>query len=79
METIQTPIIETETTEAVAAAEKVAGERVEDTADGVSKALGPPTVVLGDNLVYALAARDTLTFEVQAGRVRAVTWTWDVD
>ena len=47
--------------------------------DGVRAALGPPTVMLGDNLVYALAARDTITFEVQAGRVRAVTWTWDVE
>lgn len=49
------------------------------TADGVRASLGAPAAVLGDNLVYALAARDTVTFEVQAGRVRAVTWTWDVD
>ena len=48
-------------------------------ADGVRATLGAPTVMLGDNLVYALAARDTITFEIQAGRVRAVTWTWDVD
>jgi hypothetical protein len=45
----------------------------------VRAALGAPTVVRGPTLGYALGARDTLVFELFGGRVRAVTWSWDVD
>jgi hypothetical protein len=45
----------------------------------VRAALGEPTIVRGPTLGYALGARDTLVFELFGGRVRAVTWSWDVE
>lgn len=46
-------------------------------------ALGPPSRLYGENLVYTLPSghdgRDTLTFEVKAGVVQALSWNWDVD
>ena len=49
----------------------------------VRAALGPPARLRGEHLVYTLdAARplaDTLTFEVQDGRVRALAWSWDAE
>lgn len=45
----------------------------------VREVLGAPTVVRGKALGYRLAGRDTLVFELFEGRVRAVTWSWDVD
>lgn len=53
-------------------------------ASSVVAALGPPSRVYGENLVYAIdpqhrTTKDAVTFEISAGRVRAVTWNWDVD
>ena len=45
----------------------------------VREVLGAPTVVRGKALGYRLSGRDTLVFELFEGRVRAVTWSWDVD
>jgi hypothetical protein len=45
----------------------------------VRELLGAPATVRGPTLGYALGARDTLLFELFEGRVRAVTWSWDVD
>lgn len=52
-------------------------------ASSVRAALGPPLRVFGESLVYALGPerprRDTITFEADAGIVRAVSWNWEVD
>jgi len=49
----------------------------------VRAALGTPAQQRGEHLVYPLdPARplaDTLTFEVQDGRVRALAWSWDAE
>jgi hypothetical protein len=45
----------------------------------VRAVLGAPATVRGPTLGYALGTRDTLLFELFEGRVRAVTWSWDVD
>jgi hypothetical protein len=45
----------------------------------VRAVLGAPASARGPTLGYALGARDTLLFELFEGRVRAVTWSWDVD
>jgi hypothetical protein len=53
------------------------------TAASVRARLGAPLSSVGETLSYSLSAeragRDTLTFEVEGGIVRAVTWNWDVD
>lgn len=43
--------------------------------------LGPPATQPGGQLAYAFdaAGRNTLSFELRDGLVRAVAWTWDVD
>lgn len=50
-------------------------------ASDILATLGAPARRFGENLVYALGneGRDTLTFEVEGGVVRAVSWYWDVD
>ena len=49
----------------------------------VRATLGPPSTTPGQNLEYPLgagkASRDTVTFEIQAGRVQAISWLWEVD
>ena len=44
---------------------------------------GPPAREFGESMAYSLdprrPGRDTLTFEVGAGIVRAVSWSWDVE
>ena len=45
----------------------------------VRELLGAPTLARGRALGYALSPRDTLVFELFEGRVRAVSWSWDVD
>jgi hypothetical protein len=45
--------------------------------------LGPPTHQRGDSFSYLLdpsrPAGDSITFEIEAGRVRAIAWNWKVD
>jgi hypothetical protein len=52
-------------------------------ADSISAMLGPPARRFGDSLVYstnpAQPGRNTITFEVSAGVVRALSWNWEVD
>lgn len=50
-------------------------------AAAVRAALGAPQRQFGENLVYGLrsGAQDSLTFEVKAGIVDALSWNWDVD
>jgi hypothetical protein len=52
-------------------------------AAAVRSRLGPPHSTAGESFGYLLRpppdGRDTLTFEVEAGIVRAVAWTWEVD
>lgn len=45
----------------------------------VLAALGPPAARPAGNLRYDLTPRDTLSFELWQGRVRAVSWSWHVD
>lgn len=53
------------------------------TGASVRARLGAPLSTIGETLSYSLSAeragRDTLTFEVEGGIVRAITWNWDVD
>jgi hypothetical protein len=49
------------------------------TAASVRAGLGAPSSTRGGSFGYAIGKRDTLTFEVWSGRIRAVTWSWDVD
>jgi hypothetical protein len=53
------------------------------TAASVQTRLGAPYRSAGESLSYSLRAqqpgRDVLTFEVEAGIVRAVTWSWEID
>jgi len=52
-------------------------------AQAVRAGLGAPAREFGESLVYSLDprrdGRDTLTFEVRGGVVRALNWSWDVD
>ncbi len=45
--------------------------------------VGQPNRTYGENLVYALdakrPAKDTITFEITSGYVRAVSWNWEVE
>jgi len=49
----------------------------------VRAALGVPFSTQGESFSYSLSpsrpGQDTLAFEVQAGVVRAVTWSWEID
>jgi hypothetical protein len=53
------------------------------TPQNVRARLGAPYSAAGESFSYSLRAerpgRDTLTFEVEGGIVRAVTWSWDID
>ena len=49
----------------------------------IRSVLGAPSRMYGESLVYSLDPKrpdqDTLTFEVTAGVVHAVSWSWDVE
>jgi hypothetical protein len=52
-------------------------------AASVRSVLGAPARVFGESMAYSLDAqrpgRDTLTFEVAAGVVHAVSWSWELE
>jgi hypothetical protein len=48
---------------------------------GVRSALGPPTKIDNGNLIYDLSEGmdDSITFKVSNGKVKSISWAWDVD